>query len=169
MDGEQALRILGSGFSPALIMLDLNFPGVSGLTLLERTAPPVVVFSSSYNVDELSRAIALGDRDCIRKPMDIAAYFEAVQVSLKSGRSGPLERRNAKGCTLCKVGTRKNRRSAPADSTFVQSGKCAGAVGRALRTHPQFRTLPHPPQLQRGLELQGRRLHPPPPLPDPLV
>ena len=60
MDGEQALRILGSGFSPALIILDLNFPRVSGLTFLERTAPPVVVFSSSCNVDELSRAIALG-------------------------------------------------------------------------------------------------------------
>jgi CheY-like chemotaxis protein len=42
MDGEQALRILGSGFSPALIIQDLNLPRV---TLLERTAPPVVVFS----------------------------------------------------------------------------------------------------------------------------
>jgi CheY-like chemotaxis protein len=86
MDGEQALRLLGSGFSPALIILDLNLPRISGLALLEkyqRTAPPVVVFSSSCNVDELSRAIALGARDCVRKPMDIAAYFQAVQCLIE--------------------------------------------------------------------------------------
>src|ERR1700730_14483744 len=63
-DGEEALRVL-SGFDclPDLVILDLNIPKLSGLTVLERLNPhktPVVVFSSSCSADEMRRASALG-------------------------------------------------------------------------------------------------------------
>jgi two-component system, response regulator len=82
MDGEQALRILNSGLLPALVILDLNLPKVSGLKVLERRpqcAAPIVVFSSSDNTHEISQALALGACDYVRKPTEIEAYTTAVR------------------------------------------------------------------------------------------
>jgi CheY-like chemotaxis protein len=81
-DGEQALTMLiDAHFRPALIILDLNIPRITGSALLERWRSiqiPVVVFSSSLNDTERERALALGAREFIHKPTDIAAFHEAV-------------------------------------------------------------------------------------------
>lgn len=81
-DGEQALLLLTNPhFRPDLILLDLNIPRITGLALLERWKSmntPVVVFSSSLNEAEQSRAIELGAREFIAKPTDIQAFTEAV-------------------------------------------------------------------------------------------
>ena len=82
-DGEQALALLESDdFHPTLIILDLNIPRIPGHSLLERWRAsdiPVVVFSSSQIASEKARVLALGAREFIEKPTDIAAFGRALQ------------------------------------------------------------------------------------------
>ena len=81
-DGEQALSMLSdSDFQPALIILDLNIPRITGSALLEQWKShktPVVVFSSSLSEAERTRVLALGAREFIQKPTDIEAFGVAV-------------------------------------------------------------------------------------------
>ena len=68
-------------FLPALIILDLNIPRITGTALLERWKSmdiPVVVFSSSLNDAERERVLALGAREFIQKPTDIEDFTRAV-------------------------------------------------------------------------------------------
>lgn len=82
-DGEQALLLLTNPyFQPDLILLDLNIPRITGLSLLERwktSDTPVVVFSSSLNEAEKQRALSLGAREFVSKPTDIQKFVEVVQ------------------------------------------------------------------------------------------
>jgi CheY-like chemotaxis protein len=80
-DGEQALQILGeSGFEPDLIILDLNLPKLSGNSVLAfcLTKTPVVVFTASLNETDEGRAMSLGAREFVRKPIELRAYKAAV-------------------------------------------------------------------------------------------
>ncbi len=87
-DGVEALRLLSvSDFSPDLVILDLNIPRLSGLMVLERLNhcdTPVVVFSSSCNTAEIRHALTLGARECIRKPMDVGDFINAVCGMIKT-------------------------------------------------------------------------------------
>jgi DNA-binding response OmpR family regulator len=82
-DGEQALALLdGEDFRPTLIILDLNIPRIPGVSLLERWRTndiPVVVFTSSQIAAEKTRVLALGAREFIEKPTDIAAFIRALR------------------------------------------------------------------------------------------
>lgn len=81
-DGEQALTTLTSPeFKPRLIILDLNMPKIDGHTVLERYGcrdVPVVIFSSSSNEVEVRRALALGAREYVKKPIGFRPFVEAV-------------------------------------------------------------------------------------------
>lgn len=68
-------------FQPALIILDLNIPLISGHVVLERNQRrdiPVVIFSVSSDENEARRALALGAREYVQKPTDLEAYKQAV-------------------------------------------------------------------------------------------
>jgi len=76
-DGEAALRyLLSEASAPALILLDLNLPRLSGIELLERLRAEwnglrgarVIVLSSSAETLARDRAYALGAELCLRKP-----------------------------------------------------------------------------------------------------
>jgi DNA-binding response OmpR family regulator len=99
-DGEQALTLLGDAhFQPALIILDLNIPRISGTALLERWKmqdTPVVVFSSSLNDAERDRVLELGAREFVQKPTDLDDFAEVVAGIVKR-YSGPSTR-TAGGC-----------------------------------------------------------------------
>jgi CheY-like chemotaxis protein len=73
-DGEQALMILADpDLDAALIILDLNIPKVSGEAVLERNPRkdiPVVIFSVSSDPSAMQRALDLGAREYLVKPMD---------------------------------------------------------------------------------------------------
>jgi len=81
-DGVQALSMLDEPtFNPALIILDLNIPMISGHAILERNPRkdiPVVVFSVSDDQRDIQRALALGAREYVQKPMNLQAYKLAV-------------------------------------------------------------------------------------------
>jgi CheY-like chemotaxis protein len=79
-DGTEGLRLL-SERTFDLIILDLNLPGLSGYDVLERCDPhrvPVVVFSVSSNREDAQRAVDLGAREFVHKPVGIDAYKAAV-------------------------------------------------------------------------------------------
>ena len=64
-----------------LIILDLNIPKITGISLLERWqvgTTPVVVFSSSANATEKERCLALGVREFVSKPTDLDEFSETV-------------------------------------------------------------------------------------------
>lgn len=81
-DGEQALQMLDNpDFSPGLVILDLNIPRVPGSAVLERyhsAKTPIVIFSSSWNEAEISRAMELGAREFAQKPTDLQAFSDVV-------------------------------------------------------------------------------------------
>jgi len=82
-DGETALSLLtNEEVKPDLIILDLNIPKVPGLSVLEqyqpKEKPPIVVFSSTWGQMDIRRALTLGAREVVHKPMDVQAFIDAV-------------------------------------------------------------------------------------------
>ncbi|MGD1095816.1 MAG: response regulator [Bryobacteraceae bacterium] len=81
-DGMEALLILASDVvHPDLIIVDLNLPHISGHQVMERYRQndiPVVVFSSSWDDEDRRRALALGAREFVRKPLGAQEYRAAV-------------------------------------------------------------------------------------------
>jgi two-component system, response regulator len=62
--------------------LDLNMPRMDGQTLLKQyheRSVPIVVFSSTENKVEVQRALALGAREYVQKPIGFDRYADAVR------------------------------------------------------------------------------------------
>ena len=85
-DGLEAIRQATDGIPPALVLLDLNLPGVDGFEVLKairKHAPtastPVVVLTSSSNSDDITRAYSLGANSYITKPVDYVRFTEVVR------------------------------------------------------------------------------------------
>ena len=81
-DGEQALAMLrDERFRPAMVILDLSLPKVSGFEVLEqnpRKDIPVVIFSASERTSDKDRTLSLGAKEYIHKPLDMIGYRNAV-------------------------------------------------------------------------------------------
>lgn len=87
LDGEQAAEILAaSQFKPDLVILDLDIPKRSGLSVLEDNQPdvPFVVFTVSSNPQDRQRSFDLGVKDFVRKPNDLGEYREAVSRMVRN-------------------------------------------------------------------------------------
>lgn len=75
---------------PALVLLDLKLPKISGLDVLRRLRGdkqtqylPVVILTSSKEEQDLVSGYSLGANSYIRKPVDFAQFSEAVlQIGL---------------------------------------------------------------------------------------
>jgi CheY-like chemotaxis protein len=78
------------GSLPHLILLDLKMPRMSGLQVLQmlrrirwedrENLPPVVVFTSSCDEQDLARAYHLGAHSCVRKPVDFVQFTEVLRI-----------------------------------------------------------------------------------------
>jgi two-component system response regulator len=87
-DGSEALeRLLGpeAGPLPALVLLDLKLPRVDGLEAVERLRAdartrllPIVILTSSREERDLAEGYRLGANSYVRKPVDFAAFEEAI-------------------------------------------------------------------------------------------
>ncbi len=71
---------------PAVILLDLNLPLVSGLEVLRRIRSddrtrllPVVILTSSKEEQDLIEGYRLGANSYVRKPVDFAEFLEATR------------------------------------------------------------------------------------------
>jgi CheY-like chemotaxis protein len=88
-DGQEALEVIASwdhgGPLPAVVLLDINLPKISGLEVLRqlRAHPrfgmlPVVMLSTSSEDVDVGRAYALGANSFIVKPVDFACFVEVA-------------------------------------------------------------------------------------------
>jgi|SRR5579859_7031713 len=92
-DGAEALDLLlgdSSGKepiqSPAVTLLDLNLPKISGLEVLRRLRAeertrllPVVILTSSREEQDLIEGYRLGANSYVRKPVDFGEFLEATR------------------------------------------------------------------------------------------
>ena len=110
-DGVQALDYLfGSGGKPALedlpavVLLDLKLPKISGLEVLERIRGderthllPVVILTSSDEEQDLITGYKLGANSYVRKPVDFVEFTQAAKQLglywLLMNRAPPTPRR----------------------------------------------------------------------------
>ena len=75
VDGAEALAAAGKG-GYDLLILDINVPGIDGLSLLERlntakVAVPAIFTSAETDIEEISRAYDLGCFDYLKKPFHL--------------------------------------------------------------------------------------------------
>ena len=93
-DGVEALHSLhlmegmpatANAVLPAVILLDLNLPKISGLEVLQRLRSdertrrvPVVILTSSKEDQDIIRSYDLGANSYIRKPVDSIQFTDAV-------------------------------------------------------------------------------------------
>lgn len=81
-----AMEVLGKGFTPKFICLDINMPGVDGLEVLAflRREPrlvnvPVIVITSDDQPETRDKAMKHGATAMIIKPATIDALEEALR------------------------------------------------------------------------------------------
>lgn len=95
VDGREAMSYLaGDGVyadrsrhpMPAVMLLDLNLPLVSGFDVLkwmrgrpELAALPVVIFSSSSREEDKVRGLGLGANEYMAKPQTLGGFSEVVE------------------------------------------------------------------------------------------
>jgi CheY-like chemotaxis protein len=72
---------------PALILLDLNMPGVDGRQVLERVKStpalrsiPVIILTTSADATDIEQCYALGASTFIQKPVDFDGLSAAVRA-----------------------------------------------------------------------------------------
>ena len=89
-DGAEALAIIDSGDDIALVVTDLQMPGMGGMEVLHRlrgtmrTATlPVIVLTGSDEHDTEVRLMDAGADDYIRKPIDPPRFLARVKAALR--------------------------------------------------------------------------------------
>ncbi|KZN40915.1 response regulator [Pseudoalteromonas luteoviolacea] len=90
-DGQEALEYLNEPWSeehlkPAIILLDLNLPGLDGRHVLKKIKQdrrfsniPVVVLTTSDDEKDIAECYELGANTYIQKPVKLDSLFEAIQ------------------------------------------------------------------------------------------
>jgi DNA-binding response OmpR family regulator len=85
-DGEQALRfIIEFRFEPDIVVLDLNVPKLDSFKFLEHLGAnqtPVIVLTGSVNPTDQQRAVQLGAKEYLAKPIDIDEFTNVVREAV---------------------------------------------------------------------------------------
>ncbi|HEX8517040.1 MAG TPA: response regulator [Bacteroidia bacterium] len=92
-DGVNAFEKLKI-ITPDLIFLDMNMPRMNGMEFLAKfnaLSPfnriPVVVYSTSTNIQDKSKVRALGARDCIEKPVLFEDTVDTIRKVIQNYQS----------------------------------------------------------------------------------
>ncbi len=91
-DGEAALAVLGE-MQPDVLLLDVNMPGIDGVTLAQKLAGrvrPQVIFCTAYEAYAL-KAFELGAADYLLKPVRLERLRDALQRAQRRLDDSPRE------------------------------------------------------------------------------
>lgn len=96
-DGPAALRLV-QRHAPAVVVLDVRMPGLSGIEVLRRlrrdpatAASNVVVFTSTTEARDLGAVRDLGALACVQKPTDLEAFRVAVRAIARQALEARLQ------------------------------------------------------------------------------
>jgi len=89
-DGASALRLMSDGLperkAPTLVLLDLNLPDMSGISILESMKAderlktiPVIILTTTDDDREIQRCYQLGANIYITKPVDYHQFATAIR------------------------------------------------------------------------------------------
>jgi CheY-like chemotaxis protein len=94
--GAQGLE-LAREYRPALLLLDLRLPDMSGEEVLAAVladpvlhSTPVVILTAAAEPASIGRLLALGARAYLTKPLDIVQFLTAVDACLGGGHLWPV-------------------------------------------------------------------------------
>lgn len=98
-NGEEAIGLLyregeyeffPKDLEPSMILLDLNMPGLDGHALLENVKDddylkhiPILVLSTSNNIDDINLSYKHGANSYIQKPRDLHGYVD-MAIGIKN-------------------------------------------------------------------------------------
>lgn len=87
-DGEEALAVLMQPQRYDLLILDLNLPGMDGISLIERMRPthprlPVLVLTARSRVEDKVGAFHSGADDCLTKPFSLLELLARAQALMR--------------------------------------------------------------------------------------
>ena len=93
-DGETGVR-LAAEHCPALILMDIQLPGIDGITALERirsnektAAIPAIALTASVMSGDRERFVKAGFDGFIAKPIDVSAFPGQIRDVIARGRTG---------------------------------------------------------------------------------
>ena len=87
--GEQALKLLKSGFMPDLVLLDIDMPGMDGYETLAALKPllgetPVVFLTGLTQTEAELKGLRAGASDYITKPFDHGILLARIELHLRN-------------------------------------------------------------------------------------
>jgi CheY-like chemotaxis protein len=106
-NGAEALRRLQDGFSPTVVLLDLEMPGMDGLKTLRRLLKlqpelKVIMCSGVDDPRKVQRAAALGARGYVSKPVQHLYLSAAIErcLGLRTSRGKKSGKNGTKGSVI---------------------------------------------------------------------
>jgi DNA-binding response OmpR family regulator len=87
-DGQEALAALAGTPRYDLLILDLNLPGMDGISLIERLRPenprlPVLVLTARSRIEDKVGAFHSGADDCLTKPFSLLELLARAQALMR--------------------------------------------------------------------------------------
>ncbi len=161
--GERALKLLQSGQTPDLILLDIMMPGMDGYEVLHRlhadpaTANiPVIFLTAKADIEDETHGLALGAVDYITKPISPPVVMARVRAHLALKASADFLRDKAayleaevarrtrhieaiQDVTVLALSSMAETRDDETGNHILRTQRYVKCLAEHLQDHPRFR------------------------------